>query len=144
MSMSCALDNSSFHPIPLVKCEYTHHYSGFTIRTFVYIMIFVRVLLSVLLYFNGLKKFSVFYSFNKITSPSPADVAYRLRHLKWQLRSVTDKQYGGVRTAPGICREVSPTETFSEDRRFKQGKKSVFTGMCLTQHVLDRPFDRYQ
>lgn len=42
------------------------------------------------------------------------------------MRSVTDKQYGGVRTAPHVCWEIPPSETFTEDQLFKPGKKKVF------------------
>lgn len=41
--------------------------------------------------------------------------------------AVTEKQYGGVHTAPDICREIPPTKTFSEDKWFEQGKNNVFT-----------------
>ena len=54
------------------------------------------------------------------------------------MRSVTNKQYGGVLTAPHVCWEKSPSKEFTEDMFFKQGKKIVFMVVFWLLYLLSR------
>lgn len=57
--------------------------------------------------------------------------------LRQRNAAVTDKQHGDVRTASHVCWEISPTETFTEEEFYKQGKNNLFNFMFRIHNVID-------
>lgn len=59
--------------------------------------------------------------------------------LRQQNGTVTDKQYGNVRTVPHVCWEIFLRKTFTEEEFDKQGKKNWFIVMFGVSHLIDMP-----